>query len=204
MKDSLQKFPWNAMVHVCAHVYKHSTSFLSTKGPRVGKQPLSVGGLAGCALYLPLTSLIPSSSCQQFSNHVKHYCLITAWVPQHVSAYTALVEARGKMSKPVNDTTPTLSRAGLGILSLTFSKQGCGFEAKCYCKTCLAIAACWISPLLCIAQLLPGGLKSLILERDSWAKESLQASRKKVLVLSPHLLISTHTHPSLGLLVSHS
>lgn len=48
MKDSLQKFPWNAMVHVCAHVYKHSTSFLSTKGPpRVGKQPLSVGGLLG-------------------------------------------------------------------------------------------------------------------------------------------------------------
>lgn len=108
------------------------------------------------------------------------------------------------MSKPVNDTTPTLSRAWLGILSLTFSKQGCGFEAKCYCKTCLAIAACWISPLLCIAQLLPGGLKSLVSERDSWAPESLQAGRKKVLIRSPHLLSSTHTHPSLGLLVFHS
>lgn len=55
------------MVHVCAHVCEHSTSFLSTKGPPgVGKQPPPVGGLAGCALYLPLTSLIPSSSCQQF------------------------------------------------------------------------------------------------------------------------------------------
>lgn len=82
------------------------------------------------------------------------------------------------MSKPVNDTTPTLSRAGLGILSLTFSKQGCGFEAKCYCKTCSAVAACWISPLLCIAQLLPGGLKSLVLERDSWAKACRLTERR--------------------------
>lgn len=42
----------------------------------------------------------------------------------------------------------------------------------------------------------PRRVESLVLERDSWAKESLQAGRKKVLIPSSYLLSqSTHTHP---------
>lgn len=88
----------------------------------MGEQPLPVGSLAGCALYLPVTSLIASPSCQQFSKPSEALLPHLSLGPQHVPAYTALMEAWGEMSKPANDTTPTLSRAWLGILSLTFSK----------------------------------------------------------------------------------
>lgn len=185
--------PWCICVHTCV---SNSPSFLSTEGL------LPVGSLAGCAPYLSLTSLIPSPSCQQFSKPSEALQPHPNLGLQPIPAYTVSMEARGKMSKLANDTTPTLSRAGLAILSLTFSKQGCRWEAKCYCKTCLAVASCWISPLLCTAQLLPGGLKSLVLERDSWAKESLQAGRKSYTLFPPP--VSVHPHLSSGFLVLHS